>query len=520
MRRSVPVLSALLGLLLVAGAPAPAQAAKRKAKPPAVTKVTPLRVSVGQTLTLRGRNFRPGKRRDAVGFKRTGAAIVFVKSGISTRRMLKVKLPARLEKVMAGRPTRFRLRVLARRFGRGYTARRRSPLVSPRPAKGSAAPPLASLPQGDCDHDGLPNRTDADDDNDRLADTLEERIGTDGCKADSDGDGVQDGYEYRSAIDLNDDEYQAPNVALPFPGKRPYPNPLDGSDAGRDYDGDGLPMSVEQALWKVSTPGGGFADVPGRATPLGYSDGMQYSVSVRDGSGRRVPALPAAGYAKFQDFLAWGIRAGRRTVTLHDLNWTGHTEGLHTYGLLDVDRDGTESAQELNPLDNPRGGGVGVLSDDERDEDADGLANVVEVRNAMQPTYWKGCYASEPSVEVFDHYAGTSAFDADSDGDGVRDGADDADDDDVPNVMELSRFRASGFAYDQTDDGVNGTLAGGGPTCRPDPDLKADDPSHPGAYGQVNPFNPCLPDPDSRTCPRYFTVFPAPFEGPHWWALQ
>ena len=54
----------------------------------------------------------------------------------------------------------------------------------------------------------------------------------DRCNADSDGDGVEDGYEYQSAVDLNDDEYQQPNTFLPYPGKRPYPNALF-ADAGR-----------------------------------------------------------------------------------------------------------------------------------------------------------------------------------------------------------------------------------------------------------------------------------------------
>ena len=43
---------------------------------------------------------------------------------------------------------------------------------------------------------------------------------------------------------------------------------------------------------------------------------------------------------------------------------------------------------------------------------------------------------------VPDQYAGTKPFDADSDGDGILDGADDQDFDDVPNVMELSRSMA------------------------------------------------------------------------------
>ena len=54
----------------------------------------------------------------------------------------------------------------------------------------------------------------------------ENELGLDSCKADTDGDGVPDGYEYWSARDLNDDEYQEPNTYLPYPGKRPYPNPL------------------------------------------------------------------------------------------------------------------------------------------------------------------------------------------------------------------------------------------------------------------------------------------------------
>ena len=71
------------------------------------------------------------------------------------------------------------------------------------------------------------NRDQIDDDNDLLLDDLEASIGTDPCRADTDGDGVADGYEYQSARDLNDDEYQQPNAFLPYPGKRPYPNPLD-----------------------------------------------------------------------------------------------------------------------------------------------------------------------------------------------------------------------------------------------------------------------------------------------------
>jgi len=134
--------------------------------------------------------------------------------------------------------------------------------------------------------------------------SLENDLGLDACKADTDKDGVPDGYEYQSARDLNDDEYQAPNTYLPYPGKRPYPNPLF-DDSSTDYDGDGLPMSAEYRLQKA------FGAAPAGFLPrtdfrLLYSDGEQYSLSTRaGGTGRRTPSQPAASYAKGQQFLDW-----------------------------------------------------------------------------------------------------------------------------------------------------------------------------------------------------------------------
>src|SRR4051794_20028256 len=271
--RRVATMAALAALTLPAGQ---AAAATTKAKAPVITSVSPMRADVGDVLTLRGKNFRKGKGRNSVGFKRDGAAVVFVKSDISTTRLMKARIRARLEAYMATAgptrlPTVFRLRVLPSRFGAAFTPARRSPTIGPKPAAaptGNAAPstqpvdPLAPVAapvaapaaatEADCDGDKIPNGADADDDNDRLPDTLENAIGTDGCKADSDGDGIEDGYEYRSAVDLNDDEYQSPNTVLPYPGKRPYPNPLDASDGGTDHDGDGLSMRAEYTLWKYT----------------------------------------------------------------------------------------------------------------------------------------------------------------------------------------------------------------------------------------------------------------------------
>ena len=93
-------------------------------------------------------------------------------------------------------------------------------------------------------------------------------------------------------------------------------------------------------------------------------------------------------------------------------------------------------------------------------------------------------------------------FDADSDGDGVLDGADDQDFDDVPNIMELSR----NMAGDVADPGA--------PAATP---ARRRRPASPPTRRCVNPFNPCLPDRDSRTCPRHPAIGDAypPFD-PDW----
>jgi len=69
----------------------------------------------------------------------------------------------------------------------------------------------------------------------------------------------------------------------------------------------------------------------------------------------------------------------------------------------------------------------------------------------------------------------------------VRDGADDQDHDDIPNVAELSRNAATGHPI------VNPCSDKGAVKYPPDSS---------GRVG-VNPFNPCMPNPHSRTCARH-----------------
>ena len=250
-----------------AGAAAPdAGAAARKL--PVVDSISPRNVAIGQTLSIRGRHFLPGRYKNTVVFKRDGNRAVFAKAEVGTKKLLRVTVPARLKELLLVRDgsqiaTPFRLRVLAKRLGKSFTTGARVPMVGPELPPAPESPPEAAA-DGDCDLDKVINRDDADDDNDLLPDAQEASLGTDACKSDSDEDGVTDGYEYQSAVDLNDDEYQEPQSILPAPVKKPYPNPLY-ADANVDYDGDSLRLGQEFALWKAyRDPAAGPARWSGR----------------------------------------------------------------------------------------------------------------------------------------------------------------------------------------------------------------------------------------------------------------
>jgi hypothetical protein len=479
-------MTAALGALLV---PATAGAAPTK-KTPKITKVAPQSVSVGDTMTITGKYFLRGKGKNTVLFKRDQGKQVFVKAGVSTTKKIVVVIPKSLEKYMAikeGQPTatRFRLRVLSSRLGKAYTSPKLSPTVGPEKAKDAGGPGTAAPPQGDCDGDGIKNNVDTDDDNDLLPDTLEVQLKLDPCNPDTDGDGVEDGYEYQSALDLNNDDYQHLNRITPYPEKRPYPNPLY-ADANVDYDGDGLTLAEEQSLWRYTYQVNHTATRT--LTPLSYSDGAQYSLSALEGgAGRRVPTMTVAAYTPPQTFRAWADLSGYGAPMLIQIGIAPTTRSQ--VDLYDVDRNGSVSTTPVGNQEQAEAtywdlDADGFVSDDERDEDGDGLTNYDETHGRLTPGFWKGCYSTEGVYPVA--YAGTSPVDADTDGDGILDGADDQDFDGVPNVMELSRNMAGNIARQGNCD------PGAAPALSRTP-----------YETWVNPFNPCLPDPWSRTCQRH-----------------
>jgi hypothetical protein len=365
-----------------------------------------------------------------------------------------------------------------------------SPVVSPpRPAKPEK--PVDARPDGDCDGDGNKNAKDLDDDNDGLTDVVEKSLGLDSCAVDTDSDGLIDRWEFdcdRDAV-LNRDE--------------------------SDDDDDLLSDAQETSIGTDPCVKDTDAD--------GVEDGYEYQSAKDlndDEHGDPNSYLPFPGKKPYpnQQFVDWAGAAGYRVVMLDDgAPWWAHGLTRNAYGLFDMNRDGTESPtspgggywrSELYSFDFDDDG---YLSDEERDEDADGLTNFDETHGRMLPAYWTSCYSVEKPFHL--GYAGTSHVDADSDGDGVRDGADDQDHDDIPNIMELSRNAASGLDDTEPTEGQ----------CSPRKNPALPTPlHHAGTYGRVNPFNPCLPARWSRTCPSHYNeTTGAPYDGsPNWYALN
>ncbi len=268
MRRiSIICLTLVSAAVLMVPAAAGAAPAKKRAKAstPSITRVTPMRVRVGGVLTIRGRNFKAKRTKNTVIFRGPDGRSAFAKPRRARRSKLVVAVPSAVARLVAKgangpKPTRFRLRVLAGKFSK-FTSRRLSPVIVSSangggPGGGGGGGTNAGCPGADYDRDLLSN-------------AFEAQLKLDPCIADTDGDSVEDGYEYQAAIDLNHYPRTSP---LPYPGKRPYPNPLDPSDgtpAGTDYDGDGLLLREEFVLWLYYSADGARRGVPpGLPRPL------------------------------------------------------------------------------------------------------------------------------------------------------------------------------------------------------------------------------------------------------------
>lgn len=437
---------------------------------PTITRVKPMRVSVGNLLTITGSHFKARRLKNTVIFRGPDGRTAFAKPRRATTRKLVVRVPAAVARLLRvsnsrQRPTRMKLRVLSGQFSK-FTSRRLSPVITGL-GDGDGAPGSPGSPGGTviCD-------SSADHDGDLLPNSVELQIGTDPCLADTDADQMSDGWEYYSAKDLN-----VKNV--PYPGKRPFPNALDPSDGGApgatfskiDFDGDGLTTLEEYRAWKITGSAFDASKAPGLdlESPLGYSDGTKFS---RAGETPTVPQWRSADY--------------------------GLTPPVQPFPAT------------YNFFGDPQ------WRDSERDADHDGLSNRIEsARGPYANSWWEGFWKSPrftPAVDpwkktaycgvrpgYFDErpFANLDLADPDVDGDTLLDGEDDQDNDGFNNIVETYDTE-----YDQNNNPVdvdgNGNPAwcGWGPGVVPTIDVGGTD-------MPINPFNPCTPDPKSRTCDDY-----------------
>ena len=121
-------------------------------------------------------------------------------------------------------------------------------------------------------------------------------------------------------------------------------------------------------------------------TTLSYSDGMQYSIfTYANGDhGRRSPAQPWSTYTLQQHFLDWAVAGHYISVRIESNNGpfdglVGTVSGL--YDIRDADLSKSVDPWEIYTADD----GDGWVSDDERDEDADGLSNYAELHGPCSP---------------------------------------------------------------------------------------------------------------------------------------
>ena len=100
---------ALALLAFAVAIPAAANAATaRTSSVPTVSNVAPLNIAIGDQLTITGRNFRAGKGKNTVVFKRDGQRAVFVTAEQATATQIKLTIPAKLSQYLSRQKRRHR----------------------------------------------------------------------------------------------------------------------------------------------------------------------------------------------------------------------------------------------------------------------------------------------------------------------------------------------------------------------------------------------------------------------------
>src|SRR3954454_9724644 len=348
--------------------PAGTAVAKKAPKYPVVTKVTPMKAGVGDLMTITGKGFRSGKNKNTIVFKRSGQRAVFVKAEHATATKLSLHVPLKLQAYMTLQngqpaPSVFAIRVISTRFGQKFTGKKLSPTIGPA-GSGITAPGVTAPSAYEQCLNAATASPGGDEDKDSLNNGLEKSVGTDPCRADTDTDGLSDGWEYQSELDLN-------LQALPYPGKKPWPNALDPTDINSDFDGDGLLAWQEYQLWQyVGSPMGAGGQLGA------YSDGTQNTGGpVLTAGNPALVALDLTGDGDLTDDERDADNAGLSNMIEYNnagtLNWWA--KGPYSKEKPYFWR----TFAETSPIDQDSDGD-GVRDGDD-DQDADGYPNNVEM---------------------------------------------------------------------------------------------------------------------------------------------
>ena len=351
-----------------------AHAKPKKKKAPRITAIAPKHVAVGQTLTIRGRNFLVGRSKNTVVFKREGARAVFAKADVSTKKVLRVKVPGDAPEVLRAEGRQPRADGLPPAHpGRALRQAVHRPQALPDRLRAGAdrqpgrAEPRRRLRQGRRQEPRRRRRRQ------RPAAPTPPRSPSAPCRA------TPTATATASRTATSSSRRRTSTTTSTRTRTRSCPTPASGRTRTRstptpavDYDGDSLTLANEQALWRYSYAVSHMATRT--LTPLSYSDGMQYSLfSYESGDhGRRHPAQPFSTYP----MQARSSPGRRRTATVR----CGSRRAARTTRRSAASTGSTTSAtststarvsdvSEANPTDD----GDGWVSDDERDEDADGL---------------------------------------------------------------------------------------------------------------------------------------------------
>ena len=112
-------------MAVLATAPVASAAKKNSGPKPKITRVTPMRVTVGKVLTIRGQHFKAKARKNTVIFRANNGRTAFAKPRRASKTKLVVRVPASVARLLTvknskQKPTRLKLRVLAGKFS-AYT---------------------------------------------------------------------------------------------------------------------------------------------------------------------------------------------------------------------------------------------------------------------------------------------------------------------------------------------------------------------------------------------------------------